>query len=127
MSSLANKRDLTTAAVGATVWYLGALLIKQLPPKVFAERKNTALLYAGTIPLTYPMIWGFVKAAGLKTLDQIIRGTSLGTAVAIMLDGVALVWYNDLYGGPGRAASAGAYILWTGGCGLFWSLVLTKK
>jgi len=69
---LSNNKDLTSALVGAGLWYLGTLLIKHLPRKVFADKKSTALLYAASFPGSAPVVWVVVKAAGLTTLNQVM-------------------------------------------------------
>jgi hypothetical protein len=112
-----------TGAIGAALWLAAALLLNVLGPRGIYEGSNRVVLYLLVIPGTWPVLPMMAKLAGLAK-TQLGLGMAFGTAVATLLDGLALAWWPALYGGPDYVAGAGAVILWGAGVGMmygFWT------
>ncbi len=115
---LSQPQLVRALAMGAALWLLAALLLKVLGPMGIYEGLNRVWLFLAIIPGTAPFVVLFRRVVGLKT-EQITLGFSIGTGMAIVLDGLALSWIPWLYGGAEYIAGAGATILWGGGVGIF--------
>lgn len=104
--------------IGAVLWLGFALLIRVIGPMGVFDGSNRIWLYLAVIPGTLPMIPVIRRLAGLAPNQHTI-GMAVGTASAIMLDGLALSWAPWLYADTVElVAAAGAVILWGGGVGL---------
>lgn len=130
--NLASRLGLTghqfwlSALMGVILWFVAAMMLRFLGPLGIYDGLARALLYAAIIPGTVPFMILFKKVAGLSR-QQVALGASVGTAAAILCDGVALAWYPQLYG-PTVAlhAGAGGTILWGGGVGLVIAFFMNK-
>lgn len=106
-----------SALIGAALWFAAALLCGYLGPRGAYEGFNRVILYIAVIPGTVPVVPLVQRFAGLAR-PQLFPGMGFGTAMAMLLDGLALAWWPALYGGPDYAAGAGAVILWGAGVGI---------
>lgn len=114
---LTGRQLWITGAVGAALWLAAALLLNVLGPRGIYEGSNRVILYLLVIPGTVPVLPMMARLAGLAP-TQLGLGMAIGTAVATLLDGLALAWWPALYGGPDYVAGAGAVILWGAGVGM---------
>ena len=111
---------------GVVLWFVAAVLLRLLGPMGIYDGMARIILYAAIIPGTLPFVILFKKVAGL-THQNLAIGFSVGTAAAIVCDGLALAWYPQLYGATVELhAGAGGTILWGGGVGLFLAFTLAK-
>jgi hypothetical protein len=118
IAPLTRRQTLILAVIGAVLWLAFALLIRVLGPMGVFDGSNRIWLYLVVIPGTLPIIPVIRRLAGLGPNQHTI-GMAVGTASAIMLDGVALSWAPWLYADTVElVAAAGAVILWGGGVGL---------
>ncbi len=123
---LSMRQSILCAGLGAVLWFFAALLIQWLGPMGVFEGYWRLVLYGLVIPGTAPFIWLIAKVAGLAR-HQIGVGVSVATMIAVLLDGVALAWLPDLYGGDSeRTAAAGAVILWGAGVGMAIAWLLNR-
>jgi hypothetical protein len=100
--------------IGWTVWFLGALLCRFSGAMGWFDGTSRILLYAAVIPGTVPVIF-LIKRTAQTGDAHIALASSIATAAAIMLDGIALAWFPALYGpGIAQTAASGAVILWGG-------------
>jgi hypothetical protein len=100
--------------IGWTVWFAGALLCRFIGDMGWFDGQARLVVYAAMIPGTVPVILALRKLARLDA-DQIALASSVATAAAIMLDGIALAWFPALYGaGDAQLAASGGAILWGG-------------
>ncbi|QQS11007.1 MAG: hypothetical protein IPK81_15470 [Rhodospirillales bacterium] len=114
------------AALGVAFWLAGALTCRVLGPMGVYEGLARIVLYALVVPGTVPLILVARRAAKLEP-DRIALGVAVMTAVATLLDGVALAWFPALYGADlPQVAGAGAVILWGGGVGLALGCVMNR-
>jgi hypothetical protein len=121
---LTRRQLLILVAIGAVLWLAFALLIRVLGPLGVFDDSIRPWLYLAVIPGTLPMIPVIRRLAGLAP-HQNTLAMAVGTASAIMLDGLALSWIPWLYADTVElVAAAGAVILWGGGVGLALALLL---
>lgn len=106
-------------ALGAALWFLAALILRQVGAAGGFDGAARALLFAAIVPGTLPVVLLFRYLARLGR-GQIMGGVALGTATAALLDGLALSWWPALYGTEtGLIAGSGATILWGAGVAIF--------
>jgi hypothetical protein len=106
-----------SALIGAILWLAAALRCGYLGPRGAYEGFNRVIIYIAVIPGTVPVVPLVQRFAGLVRA-QLLPGMGFGTAMAALLDGLALAWWPALYGGPDYVAGAGAVILWGAGVGI---------
>lgn len=119
-----SRRKMTMIGVfGLSLWLAAALLLRAIGPLGVYDGMARVVLYLAIIPGTYPALVVLRRLAGLAE-GQMVHAMAFGTAVAILMDGIALAWFPNLYGaGADLHAGAGGTILWGGGVGLalgFW-------
>lgn len=118
MQTLTSRQTFTMALMGAVLWLAAALLIRALEPLDIFEGSTRVLVYALTIPGTWPFVL-LLERLGKLARNQVAMGYAVGTAAATLLDGLALAWFPSLYGSSvAHIAGAGAVILWGAGVGL---------
>ncbi len=122
-STLSPRQFWMAALNGAVLWLAAALLLRWLGPLGIHEGSARVILYALVVPGTYPFNLLIQKLAGLQK-GQMVQALALGTAVATLLDGIALAWFPGLYGtGMEMHMGAATVILWGAGVGIllaFW-------
>lgn len=123
---LSQNQFLRALGLGAVLWLFAALLLKVLGPMGIYEGFNRVWLFLAIIPGTAPFVVLFRRVVGLET-EQITLGFSIGTGMAIVLDGFALSWIPWLYGGADYVAGAGATILWGAGVGIFLAWAMERR
>ncbi|UVO51880.1 hypothetical protein M0208_15670 [Sphingomonas sp. SUN019] len=111
------------ATIGATLWFLAALLIRAVEPFGALEGTGVAIFYALIIPGTVPFIPLIRRLAALRR-DKTVYGVAVATGVAGLLDGLALAYFPALYGA--NTAGAGAAILWGAGVALMLAVVMSR-
>jgi hypothetical protein len=125
-TALTSRQLVTLAAMGASLWLVAALLIRVLGPMDVYEGSNRIWLYLLVIPGTLPFVPLVRRSAGLAPGQHFIA-MAVATAVAALLDGVALAWFPWLYADTiERVAAAGAVILWGAGVGMALGLLVDR-
>jgi hypothetical protein len=126
MQTLTSRQTFTMALMGAVLWLAAALLIRALEPLDIFEGSTRVLVYALTIPGTWPFVL-LLERLGKLARNQVAMGYAVGTASATLLDGLALAWFPSLYGNSvAHIAGAGAVILWGAGVGLVLALLRNR-
>eukprot|EP01100_Stratorugosa_tubuloviscum_P002301 TRINITY_DN1534_c0_g1_i2.p1 TRINITY_DN1534_c0_g1~~TRINITY_DN1534_c0_g1_i2.p1 ORF type:complete len:123 (-),score=62.38 TRINITY_DN1534_c0_g1_i2:115-483(-) len=114
-----NNQFLLPSLQGVALWYAAALFPQNFPS--FFENENDSR-YIGlmlfTIPFCFFSIQGLIKLNGWKTKAQKVEGIAIGTAVAVILDGIAHAYWPGIYGGEANIRRSAAWILWGGGWGI---------
>lgn len=124
---LSTRQIGTLAVIGAVLWFIAAILLRNIGPLGAFEGGNRVLLYALTIPGTIPFIWMTQRLARLAS-NQIAIGIAIVTATALLLDGVAVAWFPQLYGDElAQVTSSAAAILWGAGVGLMLAFLMNKE
>ena len=113
--------------IDATVWLAAALFIRYYETMLFsAPDQNLAILYAVTVPVSYVSVLIAQKLANL-TAQTLCTGLCVGTAAALLMDGLALVWAPHIYSMTMTPVPYGsAWLLW-GVCWLLASAVLISR
>jgi hypothetical protein len=105
------------AIYGSILWFCGATFIKYADFlfQFDTPASTTVILYIATIPIAYTGIHAMPYLSVCKK-NEIQRSTLIGSAVALMLDGLALVFFPSLYGRSVlHNIKAGAWLLWGAG------------
>ena len=124
---LSTRQTGTLAVIGAVLWFIAAILLRTIGPLGAFDGGNRVLLYALTIPGTIPFVWMTQRLARLAS-NQIAIGIAIVTATALLLDGVAVAWFPQLYGhGLAQVTSSAAAILWGAGIGLILAFLMNKE
>jgi len=116
---------LKSAGYGTTLWYLAALFIKK--SELFQDTtplSTQIVLYVVAAPTGILLVHG-LKFIGIKKND-IPKAAVIATAVATLLDGVALIWLPSLYSNHTRFSmlsnsKGAAFLLWAVGWILLYS------
>ena len=113
--------------IGVIVWIPAALFIRYYETMLFsAPDQNLAILYAVTVPVSYVSVLIAQKLAKL-TAQTLCTGLCVGTAAALLLDGLALVWAPQIYSMTMTPVPYGsAWPLW-GVCWLLASAALISR
>ena len=121
--ALTHRQVWIAALNGAVLWLAAALLLRWLGPMGIHDGAARVILYALVVPGTYPFNL-LIKAIARLERGQMVQALALGTAVATLLDGIALAWFPTLYGiGIEMHMGAATVILWGAGVGIllaFW-------
>ncbi len=116
-------RTLLFLVIGAVAWYLAALLIRFYGDVLLTggwEHRATVAVAALAAPL---VTWLVARATGTPP-HAMTHPMALMVMIAVLLDGLAVTWAPELYGGPGPTLSYGAaFLLWGVGCLLLSALV----
>jgi hypothetical protein len=115
------------AAFSTVVWFLAAMFIRFVGPMGVFHGYKVIALYALTIPATVPL-----NARSRKLVrapkGQMVTIIAVTSAVATMLDGVAMSQFPALYGADPAITGAGAaWLLWAIGVAGALSLITAGR
>jgi Family of unknown function (DUF5367) len=106
-------------SIGAGFWLVFVLLIRVGGEYLFIDR-NPWLL--GLFIISIPLAWVLIKIVTTTTKvegNRVLTATAIVTITAMLLDGVALTWFQGCYGlEPTRLVLVAAWLLWGAGMGL---------
>lgn len=114
-------------AIGIVLWFLAALLLRALVPVEAFEGGWAVLSYALVVPGTVPFVYGIRRLAGLAG-HEVAGGVTVATASALLMDGLAVRWFPDLYGTTAAdVATAAGAVLWGAGVALVLGLMMGRQ
>jgi hypothetical protein len=123
---LSRRQIAIVVAWGVLFWFVAALFIRHAPAELFGGGAATALLFAFTALIAWPSVWITRQLASLKP-DQLVAGTAIASAAAMLCDGVGLTW-SPLYGPAGAVpVAAAAWLLWGVGLILVAAFVAARR
>jgi hypothetical protein len=103
-------------SIGAGFWLVFVLLIRVGGEYLFIDR-NPWLL--GLFIISIPLAWVLIKIVTTITKvkgNQVLTATVIMSITAMLLDGIALTWFQNWYGlEPTRLVLVGAWLLWGAG------------
>ena len=126
-TALTSAQTLRALGLGAALWLLAALILRTIGPMGAMEGIARLWLFLAIVPGTVPFVLLFRRVVGLGP-GQLTTGFALGTAMAMVLDGLALSWAPGLYGDSlALVAGSGATILWGAGVGIFLAHAIDRR
>lgn len=125
-TAMTQSQIIKSVLIGAALWFLAAILLRIFGPMGAFDGMGRVLLYVLIIPGSVPFVYVVRWLAGL-TNDQTGLGVAIATAMAALLDGLALAWLPQLYGDELKyVAGSGAAILWGAGVIMMLGFMLNK-
>jgi hypothetical protein len=110
--SLSLRQTAILAAWGILLWFLAAMFIRCAPEGYFEGGLLNATLFVAAVPLSWLTIRATRRVAALGR-HQLVAGTAVASAAAMLCDGIALTWIPQIYGGVSdRLLPAAAWLLW---------------
>lgn len=117
-------REPANAACAVALWFFAARFIKLAGARgAFSPGLRRVAVFAATPLAVAALVEGVVWALDTPA-DKVVESVALQTAVATMLDGLALAWaHGAVYSRDEATARAGgAWLLWGVGLGLAYAL-----
>ncbi|TCS12855.1 DUF5367 family protein [Caulobacter sp. BK020] len=109
-------------ALSLGFWALATLYIRLLPNALINPLQGS-MGFVTTLPVAWLSVW-LTKVLARLAPNQLLSGVAFVGATAMMIDGVALRWFSDLYGSDPLAVRLGAaWLLW--GYGVSMAVALT--
>lgn len=125
-SGLGVAQVATLAALGAAFWLLAAMMLRALVPMGALDGGARVLTLALVIPGTYTAVLLSRWLARLR-VDQVGFGIAIVTAAALLLDGVAMLWFPSLYANdPAQVVACAGAIFWGAGVALLLGLAINR-
>ncbi len=126
-SQLTSAQIAILAIYGTILWFLAAMLVRNIGPMGALDGVWGLAAYALVIPGTIPAVLLARPLAKLRH-DQMAIGIAVVTATALLLDGVAHAWFPELYGtDPALIVKGAAAIFWGAGVGLVLAFIMNKE
>lgn len=91
---------------GAVLWFIAAKIIAFFP-QLFIGGSTGAILFLVSIPGTWILVYLLMKLMKLPR-EHVFSATCVGAVTAMFLDGFAITWAPQLYGGTGDHLTNGA-------------------
>lgn len=124
---LSTRQAAMMVISGVVVWFTAAVLLHWLVPLGALDGTMRVLTYLLVIPATLPVLLGVIRLASLSAA-QVVPGFSLGTAAALLCDGMAVAWAPALYGAStDHVRLAAAAILWGAGAGIMLAFGVARR
>lgn len=112
--------------IGTVFWYLAALLLKMQGAVLLTGGWEHYATFAVLALISPPFTWIVAKLTATP-VTQMVAPMAIMIGIATLLDGLAITWAPQLYGGTGPLlAPAAASILWGAGCLLVSALVMSR-
>lgn len=124
---LTSGQSIALVAIGAALWFIAAIILRNIAPMGALEGTARAITYALVIPGTLPFVILTRVIAKLRH-DQIAIGIAVVTTTALLIDGIVVAWLPGIYSNEIRHVTAcAAAILWGAGVGLLLGFILNKE
>ena len=115
-----QSRDIILfASIGAGFWLIFLLPIRFWGEYLFIDRNPWLLgLFIISIPLTWVLIKIVTMICNVEG-NRVLTATVIMSITAMLLDGIALTWFQGWYGlEPTKLVLLAAWLLWGAGMGL---------
>jgi hypothetical protein len=133
MSHLASRSKSSSQSIvlyvvlGVVFWFGAALLVRILGEAVFTPNNPLLIvMFVVAIPIGRLFIW-VAQRLGKLGDDAVFAPAVMMTQVALLLDGIAITWFPQLYGESHTTVMLGAaLIMWGAGIGLIIAWIMAK-
>ncbi len=112
--------------IGIALWFVAAMLLRQIAPLGVFEGTARLFLYALTVPGTWPFVLATQRLVRLNPA-QIVPGVALLTAAALLADSIVFAWFPWIYGAAEYHRDCAAAVFWGAGVGLLLSFALAAR
>ncbi|WP_295526447.1 hypothetical protein [Novosphingobium sp. Chol11] len=109
-------------AIGIALWFVAAMLLRQIAPLGVFDGPARIALYALTVPGTWPFVLLTQRLVRLAP-DQIVPGIALVTAAALLTDSFVFAWFPWIYGAAEYHRDCAAAVFWGAAVGLLLSFI----
>jgi hypothetical protein len=106
-------------ALGAAFWVAGVIFVRLLADTIYTEDSPWIIpLYLLSFPAGWLMIYSAAFVTGIKVADS-LPGIVIMNFTALMMDGVTITWFHEVYSDDLRQAlQVAGSLLWIFGSGL---------
>lgn len=112
LAGLTMRQHLTLLVIGVAYWFGGAMAVRFGAPLGLFGPMASIVAFVMAFPVAWSGVWLAAKLAQLRS-DQVVPGIAVGTIAATCCDGIALTWFQSLYGSQTEFVLLGAaWILW---------------
>lgn len=126
MTMMSTRQGGIAIALGVGFWACGAAIVHLLPT-LFDGGAATAAMFAVAIATSWITL-ELARRLGAARGPALVAMMTLGTGVALLLDGIGFAFVPDVYAGRSFASQAGAaFIMWAGGVGLLMALAAERS
>jgi Family of unknown function (DUF5367) len=123
---VSGGKILALVALGAVFWLLGVVTVRFAGAQgAFVGDNTTVIIYAATPFVMLALLAGVCAWLHIDGRSRLTAAT-LMAATALLLDGVAVRWFSDIYGAGDAVLGGAAWLLWAVGC-TFVVALLTRK
>lgn len=96
---LSQGQVASLVGLGTFYWGAAALALREGGPILFANDCRRVATYLGLAPVAYALVVSPEKIFGIAASHR-LTSTAVMSATAMILDGVALMWFPSLYENP---------------------------
>jgi hypothetical protein len=113
--------------LGGAFWFAAAMLVRVLGEAVFTPGNPLLIvMFVVAIPVGRLFIWTAQRLGKLPD-EAVFAPAVMMTQVALLLDGVAITWFPQLYGQSHTTVMLGAaLIMWGAGVGMVIAWMMAK-
>ncbi len=124
-SYLASRQASALIMIGIALWFVAAMLLRQIAPLGVFDGWARAMLYALVVPGTWPFVRLTQRLARLGKA-QIVPGFALVIAAALIADSIVFAWFPWIYGAAEFHRDCAAAVFWGAGVGLLLSFAAAR-
>jgi hypothetical protein len=125
-AGLTARQASMLVAIGIALWFVAAMLLRQIAPLGVFDGPARGVLYVLIVPGTWPFLMLTQRLVHLAEA-QIVPGVALVTAAALLADSLVFAWFPWIYGAPEYHRDCAAAVFWGAGVGLLMSLALGAR
>ena len=124
-ASLTVRQASALIVIGIALWFVAAMLLRQIAPLGVFDGWARAMLYALVVPGTWPFVRLTQRLARLGTA-QIVPGIAVVTAAALIADSIVFAGFPWIYGAAEFHRDCAAAVFWGAGVGLLLSFAAAR-
>jgi hypothetical protein len=125
-TNLSLKQWAFCVSYGLALWLGACLLVRMMGPMGVLSGWGLVISFALLIPGTLPAVILTKQVVG-PFKDQLLVGVSIISAIALLLAGIGFSFLPGLYGpDPAQVVAASGFIMWGGGIGLVFGVLMGK-